>query len=124
MITSLNDFKIYDQAMKLGEQVWSIVIQWNSFEKDTLGKQLIRSFDSIAANLSEGLGRFHFKDSKNFSYYARGSLFEAKTWIAKAYQRNLISKEQFIELSDQLELLGKMLNSYINSTGLKKHPNP
>jgi four helix bundle protein len=104
MIISLDDFKIYNQAMKLGEQVWSIVIQWNSFEKDTIGKQLLRSIDSIAANLSEGLGRFHFKDSKNFSYYARGSLFEAKTWIAKANQRNLISEEQFTELNEQLDI--------------------
>jgi len=37
--------------------------------------------DSIAANLSEGFGRYHYKEKKNFSYYSIGSLYETKTWI-------------------------------------------
>jgi four helix bundle protein len=46
--------------MKLGEDVWALVIKWDYFSKDTIGKQLVRAVDSIAANLSEGYGRFHF----------------------------------------------------------------
>jgi four helix bundle protein len=29
----------------------------------------------MAANISEGFGRYHFKDRKNFMFYARGSTF-------------------------------------------------
>ena len=57
MIKSLADFQVYNMSMKLGEDVWQIVKEWNYFNKDTIGKQLVRSADSIAANLSEGLGR-------------------------------------------------------------------
>lgn len=71
MIRSLEDFRAYNSAMALGEEVWTIVAEWNYFEKDTIGKQLVRAADSIAANLSEGLGRYHFKEMKNFSYYSR-----------------------------------------------------
>lgn len=72
MIHSLEDFKTYNLAMKFGQEVWDIVQRWDYFSKDTIGKQLVKSTDSIAANLSEGLGRYHFKEIINFSYYSRG----------------------------------------------------
>ena len=95
MITRLEDFKVYNRAMNLGEEIFKIVSTWDSFGKDTIGKQLVRAVDSIAANLSEGLGRYHYKEVKNFSFYARGSLFETKTWLAKAHGRRLITDIQF-----------------------------
>jgi len=117
MITTLEEFSIYKQSMVLADQVWSLVNTWKYFERDTIGKQLVRSVDSIGANLSEGLGRYHFKETKNFSYYARGSLFETKTWLTKAFQRDLISQQQYQDLMSELELLGKRLNAYINTLG-------
>jgi four helix bundle protein len=117
MITSLEDFNVYNLAMALSEAIWSTVTQWNHFEKDTIGKQFVRAADSIAANLSEGLGRYHFKEAKNFSYYARGSLFETKTWLTKSFNRKLISEDQFNKLMEDLEVIGKRLNTYIKSIG-------
>jgi len=69
--------------MELGEKVWKIVMTWDEYQKETLGKQLIRSTDSVAANISEGFGRYHSKESNHFNYYSRGSLYETKTWIKK-----------------------------------------
>jgi len=43
----LEDFKVYNVAMEMGEMISSIVIKWNYFDKDTIGKQLVRSSDSI-----------------------------------------------------------------------------
>ncbi|MFM7850923.1 MAG: four helix bundle protein [Flammeovirgaceae bacterium] len=117
MIKNLEDFKTYNRAMEVGERVWIIVLKWNYFEKDTIGKQLVKAVDSIAANLSEGLGRYHFKEAKNFSYYSRGSLFETKTWIAKAHNRQLIDETIFKELMVELDIIGKMINTYITSLG-------
>jgi four helix bundle protein len=122
MITRLEDFKSYNLAMEIGESVWNIVSTWSYFEKDTIGKQFVRSTDSIAANLSEGLGRYHFKEAKNFSYYSRGSLFETKTWLTKAKNRNLISSAQSDKLTSDIETLGKMINGYINSIGSVSEP--
>jgi len=44
---------------------------------------LIKAVDSVAANISEGFGRYHYKEAKHFSYYSRGSLYETKTWLTK-----------------------------------------
>ena len=84
---------------------------------DTIGKQLVRAVESVAANLSEGFGRFHFKEDKNFSYYSRGSLYETKTWISKAKNRDLISEEDFAEFEKEINSIGVKLNNYINSIG-------
>ena len=113
----LEDFKVYRLSMVLADSIWDKVISWGKFDRDTLGKQLIRSADSISANLSEGFGRYHFKEARHFSYYARGSLFETKTWLEKAKNRRMISLSEYQNYDNQMELLGKMLNAYIHSIG-------
>jgi four helix bundle protein len=119
---NLEDLKVYNLSLELGEQVWNIVDKWNFFHKDTIGKQLVRSTDSIAANLSEGFGRYHFKENKNFSYYSRGSLYETKTWLTKAHSRKLIEDEVFLRMVSNIEVIGKMLNAYIKSIGNIEEP--
>ena len=115
----LEELQVYQLSMDLGEKVWSIVIGWDYFLKDTVGKQLVKAVDSVAANLSEGFGRYHYKDAKNFSYYSRGSLYETKTWLTKAFNRNLISKEEFNQFQNEIDIIGIKLNNYINSVGNK-----
>ena len=118
----LEEFNVYQMAMETGEEIWKIVIKWDYFAKDTIGKQFVRAMDSVAANLSEGLGRYHYKEAKNFSYYSRGSLFESKTWLTKAHNRNLIKTEDYNRISADLESIGVKINNYIKSIG--KTPNP
>lgn len=113
----LEELRIYQLAMELGEKVWEVVTKWDYFAKDTVGKQVIRSVDSVAANISEGFGRYHFKDSKNFHYYSRGSLYETKTWLTKAKNRELLSEEKYQELIKSIDDLGVKLNNYINTIG-------
>ncbi len=122
MIKNLKDFKVYNLSIAVAEEVWILVSKWNYFEKDTIGKQLVKAVDSIAANLSEGLGRYHFKEAKNFSYYSRGSLFETRTWLTKSLNRQLLPEENYKKLMDELEVIGKMLNSYIKSIGTVNEP--
>ncbi len=113
----LEDFKVYNLAMELGEVIYEIVIEWDYFHKDTMGKQLIRSADSIASNLSEGIGRYHYKERKNFGYYSRGSLFETKTWLTKANKRGKITNDIYLRLIGDIDTIGIKLNNYINSIG-------
>jgi len=62
----LEALQVYQLAMDIGEKVWEIVIKWDYFAKDTVGKQFVRAVDSVAANLSEGFGRFYYNESRQF----------------------------------------------------------
>jgi four helix bundle protein len=114
MVLRVEDLDIYQMAEELSDRVWEICIKWDYFAKDTIGKQLVRSTDSISANLAEGHGRYHFNDRLKYCYYARGSLEETKSWISKAMRRKLI-KTEISELNHAIELLPKKLNAYIGS---------
>ncbi len=111
----LEDLEIYQKAMEIGEIVWKMVHDWEFFPKTTLGKQFLEAADSIAANISEGYGRFHYKDKRNFYYYARGSLHETKTWSVKAKNRNLLNESDFDVFLEKLKKLHLLLNSHIKS---------
>jgi len=92
-------------------------LQMGFFAKDTVGKQLVRAADSVAANLSEGFGRFFYKENRQFCYYSRGSLYETKTWITKAHNRNLIDDKSFNKFNKNIDTISVKLNNYINSIG-------
>ena len=115
----IEELQVYRLSMDIGEKVWGIVTKWSYFERDTIGKQLVRSIDSVVANLSEGFGRFHYKEAKNFSYYSRGSLYESKTWITKAFNRKLITEKEYNSFDKEIDTIGVKLNNYINSIGSK-----
>ena len=116
-IQSVTDLLIHKKAIELAEIAYSHVVKWSYFDKDTVGKQLIRSLDSIAANIAEGHGRYSFKENKLFCTYARGSLVESQTWLLKAGKRNLIPETEVQKLNTELEVLHKMLNSNIRAIG-------
>jgi four helix bundle protein len=90
----IDDLSSYKIAMEMGDLIWNILSKWYYFAKDTIGKQYVRCVDSVAANISEGLGRFGRKDKIVFYRYVYASLFESRTWFDKAIQRNLISKDE------------------------------
>jgi four helix bundle protein len=119
---TLDELKVYQLAMDLGERAWSEVVGWDRFAQDTVGRQLARAADSIAANLSEGYGRYHYRENRNFSYYSRGSLFETRTWLTKAAKRGLISQDSFAAYDTDINLIGRMLNAYIKSIGAETQP--
>lgn len=116
---NLEDLQVYQISMNLADEVHDIVIHWDSFYKYSTAQQLLDAADSISGNISEGFGRYHYKDHKNFLYFSRGSLFETKTWLTKAHRRKLISEEKFSDLIEKYNLLGIKLNNYINSIGPK-----
>jgi four helix bundle protein len=118
MATSMEDLRVLKSAENLGHALWQILKNWDSFNRDTMGKQLIRAVDSIGANIAEAFGRFHFSEKINFLYYARGSLFETKYWLNLCHHRKLITDEQWRTYSEQLAQLGKQINQFVGS--LKK----
>ena len=88
------DLRVFQLAEKLCDDIWEIVRGWNYFEKNTVGKQLVRAADSIGANIAEGSGRGYPNENKRFVKIARGSLNETKFWLRRASKRGLLDQTQ------------------------------
>ena len=115
--TNFEKLRVYQLSEKLADHIWQVVQGWNNFARDTVGKQVVRSADSIGANLSEGVGRGRYLDNKRFVRMARGSLNETQHWLRRAYKRNLLTKVQVDKLKPIISELGPCLNAYLKSIG-------
>ena len=94
-----------------------MVTGWDYLAKDTVGKQIVRSADSVGANIAEGTGRGSYKDNQRFVKIARGSLYETKHWLRRCYQRNLMTENNINDLKVILDELAPRLNAYLSSIG-------
>ncbi|HDY69044.1 MAG TPA: four helix bundle protein [Candidatus Scalindua sp.] len=121
---SFSNLKVYQLSEKLSDEIWFIVLEWDNFAKNTVGNQIVRSADSIGANIAEGTGRGSYQDNRRFVKMARGSLYETRHWIRRATKRKLLNTEQRNELNTIIDELSPRLNAYLNSIGTKKqNPN-
>jgi len=115
--TGFENLRVYQLAETLADEIWEIVQTWNNFAKDTVGKQIVRAADGISANITEGTGRGSFQDNRRFVRIARGSLYETRNWLRRAYKRKLLSDEQTGRIRPILDELSPKLNAYLKSIG-------
>jgi four helix bundle protein len=109
--TNFENLRVYQLSEEIADLTWEIVVKWKRLAQDTVGKQLIKSADSIGANIAEGTGRGSYADNRRFARIARGSLFEVKHWLRRAYRRDLLTL---------INELTPKLSAYINSIGKRK----
>lgn len=115
----LNDIEAYRISFKLSNQVLDIILKWDYFAKDTVGKQFVRAIDSISANIAEGFGRYSKKDKVKFFRYSFGSLYESLDWNEKSHIRKLLSEDEYSQIFSELIKLPKAINSLILFTNKK-----
>ena len=114
---------MYQLAEALADKIWNVVVGWDVFARDSVGRQLVKAADSIGANIAEGTGRGTYQDNRRFIRIARGSLYETRHWLRRAYKRRLLDDEQINELKLTIEDLAPRLNSYLRSIGTKHATN-
>ncbi|RJR39808.1 MAG: four helix bundle protein [Desulfobacteraceae bacterium] len=117
MKSDFENLRVYQLAEKIADQVWEVVSSWDGFAKFTTGKQIVDAADSIGANIAEGAGRGSYADNRRFARIARGSLYEVRHWLRRAYKRNLLPPQDVTALKDLIDDLTPRLGAYINSIG-------
>ncbi|MEN8123062.1 MAG: four helix bundle protein [Bacteroidota bacterium] len=115
----LDNVSAYKIAFFLSNYVWDIVIQWDYFAKDTVGRQFVKATDSISANIAEGFGRYGKKDRIRFYRYSFGSLKESFDWNEKSKIRKLLTESQYKYIFTELDKLPKEINALIKYTNEK-----
>lgn len=115
MSATFEDLRVLKSAEEIADAIWKIVVQWDEFAKDVVGKQMARSADSVGANIAESFGRFNFGEKLQFLYYSRGSIFETKYWLNRTRTRGLLNSEEVQGYVDRLTDLARQLNTFASS---------
>ncbi|HRO41843.1 MAG TPA: four helix bundle protein [Flavipsychrobacter sp.] len=91
-----------------------LVKRFPSEEKFRMTDQILRSVRSINHNISEGHGRFTYKDQLHFCVQARGSLSETYNHLLDAFDSGFITESELNHFKQQhIDHVGKLLNGYI-----------
>jgi len=107
------DLEVWKAARKLKLKVYEVKHLFPKEEEYKLKDQLVRSVRSISANISEGDGRFTFKDQTHFCIQARGSLSETFNHLIDAFDMNIINEETLLSFKREIDIVRKLLNAYI-----------
>ncbi len=113
-LKSIDGLEVYNFSVKISDLAWKIYLELPKTYRYHIGSQFLDSADSIGANIAEGYGRYHYKESINFNNYARGSAFETRHWVNRLISRQLIKNEYYEELDNLLEITIKKINGYNN----------
>lgn len=113
--TNFEHLEVYQVAEKLADVLWGIVLHWDAFSRSTMGAQIVRAADSIPANLAEGSGRGTVRGKRHFVRISRGSLYETRNWLRRAFRRKLLQEAEIQELQAIMESLSRLMNAYCRS---------
>lgn len=119
--TEFENLRVYQLAEEIADLAWKVVGGWEYLAQQTVGIQFIKSADSMGANIAEGSGRGSPAEKKRFAKIARGSLFEVKHWLRRAYKRGLLSDSEVKLFQKLIEELTPKLSAYINAIGKKQN---
>ena len=117
--TNFENLRESQLAECLADTIWDGVIRWDVFARDTVGGLLVRAADSVGANIAEGTGRGSVPDNRRFVRIARGSLYETRHWLRRAYRRRLLASAQVNSLKQTADELTLTLNGYLRSLNSK-----
>lgn len=123
-IRSYKDLEIWQLAVELIIKVYKLLKTFPKEEKYGLISQAKDAVVSIASNIAEAWGRFHFKDRKKFLYNSRGSLFETESHLIISRELGFINQKNVVlykEILADIQRLGIKINNFINSLSRNYH---
>jgi four helix bundle protein len=113
MPSNFHGLAAYRLAVLLADELYVKVAGWPRLDQRTYGEQLIRSVDSVGANIAESAGRWHPGEKRQLFIVARGSLYETEHWLERARVRGLLDTDV-----GRVEEIARALS------GLIKRPTP
>ena len=108
------ELDVWKECRKLVSTIYHISKKFPQDEIYGLTNQIRRASVSVISNIAEGTGRNTIKDSLQFFYISRGSLFEAEAQLFIAKDLKYLSEEELKEILLQFTTCKKLLNGFIN----------
>jgi len=113
-VLSYRELDVWKHSRILVKTIYQITRNFPKEEQFGLTNQLRRAVVSIPSNIAEGCGRNHFKDSIQFFFIARGSLYEVETQVIVSFDLDYLSQGDLDATLDQIVRYKKILNGFIN----------
>ncbi len=111
---SYKKLEVWTHSMETVKQIYLLTKFYPSDEQYGLISQTKRAAVSIPANIAEGLGRKHKKDTIQFLYISRGSAYELETLISVAFMIEIISNESYNRIYPNIESNIRLISGFIN----------
>lgn len=108
------ELDVWLQSRKLVKEVYLVVDTFPKKEEFILNFQIKRSAISVSSNIAEGCGRKSSKETIQFLFIARGSLYELETQLYLSSDLGYLNEIELMKLLTQIELCKKLLNGFIN----------
>ena len=107
------ELEVWKKCRTLAASIYTISRTFPKEEIFGLTNRMRRSAVSVASNIAEGCGRNHTKDSLQFFYISRGSLFELETQLYIAFDQQFLLEEVLHKLKGEILVCKKLLNGFI-----------
>ncbi|ANW96198.1 four helix bundle protein [Wenyingzhuangia fucanilytica] len=109
---NFRELEIWKESKDLSIQVYKITRNFPREEVYGITSQICRASVSIPSNIAEGAGRNSNKDFSRFINIALGSAFELETQLIIALELEYISKEDFENLINNLQMIQRKLSGF------------
>lgn len=120
--STYTELKVWKECRTLTAEVYRVTGRFPKEELFGLTSQMRRCAVSIPSTIVEGCGRNHFRDSLQFFFISRGSLYELETQMYIASDQNYISEHEVNALLFQVSICKKLLNGFIKYFEQLKRP--
>ena len=115
IIKSFKDLDAWKKAHSLRIRVLKLLVNFPQIYQFGLCSQLQRSAISVGSNIAEGFGRSSVKEKINFLNFSKGSIVEVQDQLVVCVDLGLITKEEFVELSELSIEVHKLINGMMRS---------
>jgi four helix bundle protein len=120
---SFTDLEVYKECRKLRINISALAKKYfPPEEKNKLTDQILCSSRGVTNCISEGYGRFYYKENIQFCRISRGSLSETLDHLITAFDERYISAEILKDFKLHIDTCGRLLNGYINYLKKSKPP--
>lgn len=109
---NLKELKIWQKAVDITKSIYTVTKKFPAEEKFGLVSQMRRAAVSISSNIAEGAGRNSTKEFLQFISIANGSCYELFTQSYISYELEIIKKNDFDVVSDEIRQLQNMLFAF------------
>jgi four helix bundle protein len=113
-MSNYKNLNVWILSMKTVKEIYNLTKLYPQEERYGLISQTNRAAVSIPANVAEGLGRNHKKDTLQFLHVSRGSAYELETLLSVAHMIDIIDEEKYNRVNNVLENNIRVINGFIN----------